>query len=754
MAASSQQPFEVSDFSGGISDDAYEQDTKSATALDNFIITADAKLETRPGSQVDDLVNGQIPAGVKRVGGFVNYARENETLLVQAINQIYYRNPSAYAILTGPTGNDVYSNGDDSNVPSFAQWNRHVYTTLDSFPRPMKIYKDDSGVLQVRTNGLPPLATDPVVTAGGAGINNYIYSFHYEYTYMVGDQQFQDLGPVTEVPLELSSPPDVTPVSITGLPVITNGVTDNWDVTVIKLIISRTIDGGDTFYKIGEVTNGTTTFNDTFSDESIQTNEVLYTDNGTVEFDPQPECKAVHVVNNIGYAGCIQEDGEIFPFRIRQSIPSALSAWPASFYTDLEDKFVGLGSVKSVPLVFCERYVYRIEQSFDRFGRGAINPVRISDTAGCISNNSIVQAENYCVWWGVDGVYATDGYMVMKISDGFNRNYKAIVLAQSQTNRVYGKFDELDRRVHWGCQADSSSLDNDLLLVLDMRWGIKPKSSFTTWSNGNNFRPTALEFFNNQLYRGDSRGYVFKHHVDYLTDPKVDTLKDVDEWTVATIIWTYASLNSNFGSTFFRKMPTRFLLTCANKGNVTIQVTCINDGGAATRDLKLIRWRRNFVWGDPQFTWGNPDCVWNSEGLIEQWRRMPAGRLRLSYMQVVITNGFGIVTNSDIDGLASFDGTTNTVTLSSGTWYEDVVDYFITTEVDNYQKQYLVSERVSDTELVVLDPDNTLPNGDLAWELWGYRKGELINILSYNVFWNNVDQNQQTFETGQDGANT
>lgn len=756
MAASGQQPFEVNNFSGGINDDLYEQDWTTATTIDNLVIEVDGTLSTRIGSVIDDETNGQIPAGIQRVAGFVNYAREDETLLVQAKDQIYYRDPSAYTILTGPTGNDVYSVGDTVNVPSFAQWNRHVYTTLDSFPRPMKIYKDDSNVMQVRTNGLPYLATDPVVTPGGAGLNTYTYAFHYEITYMVGDQQFEDVGPVTFVQITGSLAPDVSPVAISAIPVLSNGSDDNWDTTNIKVFIYRTIDSGETFYKIGEVTNGTTTFNDNFADTAIQDNLVLYTDDGTLDFEPQPECKYVHIVNNTGYAGVIQEDGQVFLNRVRQSIPSALSAWPSDFYIDLEDQIVGIGSTKSVPIIFCRRYVYRIEQGFDRFGRGQMVPIRISDTAGCVSNLSIVQAENYCLWWGVDGIYASDGYAVQKISDRINLNYKSILATQSQTNRVCGKFDETDRRVHWGCQRSASSLDNDILLILDMRWGIKPQSTFTTWSggNGDSFRPSALEFFDGQLYRGDSRGYVFIHHEDYVTDPKVNTLADPDEWNKETIIWTYASLNINFGSTFFRKKPTRILLTCANEGNTTIQISAVNDGGAKTRHLKIIRWRRGFTWGDPEFVWGNPDCVWNSEGLIEQWRRFPAGKLRLSYVQIVITNGFGVVTTSDIDGEATFDSTAKTITLGgAAVWPEDVVDYFIKTEVDDYDKQYLVTARNSDTVIEVQDTGNTLPAGLLAWELWGYRKGEKIKVLSYNIHWNPVDQNQMTFQDGQDGTN-
>ena len=755
MGDSLQSPFEVSDFSKGILDDPFEQNYSAAAEYDNFVITYNGGLDSRDGSVVDDLVNGQAPSGVARIGALINYAN-NDTLIVNSGRQLFYRNPSAYSIIRGTSNNEVLSAGDNTSAISYSQWTRHLYVVNDAFSLPTKVFKDDLGAMQVRNNGFDYLATDPVVTPGAVGTGTYLYTFHFHYTYVAGTQEFQDFGPTTPVQILNCEAPNVSAVNISGIPVLTNGLTGNYDLTNVKVFIYRTVDGGEASFKIGEVTNGTTTFVDNFDDTFIQENGlILYTDDGTVDYEAPPLCKYMTIVNSTGYYGSTKEGSEELKNRVRQSVPGIPGAVPGDFYIDVEDEVTGLGSIKSIPLIFCKKHVYRVESAFDRYGRQAARAIRISDTAGNISALSVTTAENYCLWFGFDGVYATDGYQVIKISDSINDRYRDIVSSQTEPNRITGTFNENDRRVYWALQNNSANLDNDSLLVLDMRWGVVPKSTFTTWS-GKSFRPSSVAFFNGLLYRGDTRGYVFKHSPDYDTDPRVDILALPSTWPTETIIWSYKSVNINFGSMMNRKSPSRILLQATNVANTSIQIVAISDDGRIVRDLKQIRWRRNFVWGDPEFVWGNPDCVWGGVGLIEQWRRFPAKSLRLSYLQLVITNGYGIVTNSDTDGTATFTGTTNTIVLDdqvNNKWPDNVVGYNIRTVSDGYVREFEVTSRIDDFTITVLDSESLLPTGSLAWELYGYLKGEPLKLIGYNVLWNDVSPSQNTFESGQDGSN-
>lgn len=745
--------FQIESFSGGMTDHFFSSDTRKAVLMDNFTIESNESLLTRPGSTIDDSTNGQIPAGAQRIGCIINY--DNSTkLFVQSSKKFYYRNPSAYSTLTGPSGNDVFSTGTTNSSPSFTQWNKHIIVTNDDRPIPMKIYKDGSGNYQVRNCLVPALATPPTVTAGAAGANNYLYAFHYYYEYIVGAQTFSEAGPITVVELLNSDAPDSTAVAITAIPVITNGATNNWDTANIKVKIFRTINNGTENFFVAEVTNGTTTYNDTSSDSMISDNELIYAADGSVDFEPPPESKYVHVVNNTAYYAVPKEGSEEYPSDIVQSIPFTPYAVSLDFRDTVEDEITGLSSVQSIPIVLCKRHIYRIEGQLDQFGRGIMSHVRLSDTAGCVSNLSCVQAEQMLFWAGNDGFYVTDGYKVTKISDGNNNNYKALLAATTMSKRIYGKFDEANRRILWAVQSDSSSLDNDSCWVLDLRWGIKPDSVITSWS-GTSFAPSALEFYNGSLYRADKRGYVFIHDPEIYTDPKIDTSVLPSTWVNETIIYNYLSLALNFSLPHVRKWVTKMLLTARNINNVSIQINAFNDDGKIERNLKEIRWRRNLIWGDPDFTWGDPACIWGGEGLIEEYRRFPAKGLRLSYLQVQITNAYTVITNSDTLGTATFNNTTNQALIDDSVnvaWPEDCVDYYISTEADNYDKQYQISARSADT-LTVIDASNTFPNGSLQWQIKGYRKNEALNLLSLVLYYAGLTDSHKTYQTGEDGSN-
>lgn len=135
--------------------------------------------------------------------------------------------------------------------------------------------------------------------------------------------------------------------------------------------------------------------------------------------------------------------------------------------------------------------------------------------------------------------------------------------------------------------------------------------------------------------------------------------------------------------------------------------------------------------------------------MIEQWRRFPAKSLRLSYLQLLITNGYSDINNSDTLGRANFDETTNTATLdvSGSKWPVECEDYYVYTEVDNYVKGYLITERTADDIITVNDPLGTLPTGLKKWVIRGFKKGEPLYLLGFNIHWNNVSQTQETYSS-------
>lgn len=746
MAVSNAHPFEIIDFSKGETDHVHDQKQGAAAEIINFVVGNDMKPISRWGSEIDDENNAEIPTG-KSVSALINYANSDK-LFYQSERSIFYRNPSLFTELVGPSGNQAFSTGDDNSVSAFSQWNRHVYMTNTLFARPMKMYKDVSGNYQIRNQSLPSVAA-PTVTAGVAGALSFVFAFHYSYTYTVFGLTYEMIGPVTTVVLDNSTDPVTGPIQISGLPVLANGGTDNYDTANIKIKIYRSEANGTFLQQTGEVTNGTTIFTDSQSDIDLANSGTsLYTNDGTVDLDPVPLHKYNHVVNNTGYfAHIIDIEGES-PYKIRQSTPNVPDSAPIDFEISVDDAVMGISSVRSQPIVLCKKYIYRIDGGFDRFGRGGMSPIRISDFAGCISHNSIVQAENGLFWCGNDGFYYTDGYQVMKVSDHRNEKYKAILKNTDNTERIQGRYYEKERLIMWSMQENSANHGNDVLMIVDLKWGVSDEMTFTRW-NGASFKPSAIEIFNKKLYRGHPSGFVLRHDESLTSDVKVNIYRSVDKWVKETIRWKISTIHYNFGGTFYRKIPTRILLTAADIGNTTIQITAINDDGRVTRNCRPIRIRQDFIWRDDDFVWRESEFIWRAAGLIEQWRRFPKGGLRLSTLQLVIENGFSPVTDSDFLGNATYNATLKTVTLDDAIakWPTQSEDYVIASDVDGYVKEFLITELSADNVITVNDPLNQLPTGSRKWVIRGYKKDENLHLLGFNIHWNNVSATQKTYSS-------
>ena len=690
MALQTQQ-LAVEDFSGGITDYVLNAQPNQSATIENLVINNNQRLEAVAGSAAYYPTDAaaQIPAGNVRVCGL--FKSLDPVLYVNSARNIWYADTSSWTVLNGPTGNPAISTGTTASFISTSEWNEHTYVTNSDYAVPVKIYKDGSGVPVVRTAGLPDLSATPTV-GGTAGLNNYIYAFHYYYQYQIGTTTFEDYGPTTLVPKTSIAQPSVSSVSITGLPVLSNGATLNYDTATIKIYIYRTANNGLTLYKIGEVTNGTTTFTDNFADNAITSNLLLYTNGGVLDYDPPPLCKYVHVVNSVAYYCNIKDGANIYRNQIRQSIPGDPDSAPAVLTIDLLEEIVGISSYNDNPIVFTKKRVYRLNGLYDELGQGQVTYEDITKTVGCVSNNSIVQTRYGVFWAGDDGFYWTDGFQFKKVSDSINERYKDLVSSATRAARIYGTYDTVKNDVIWACTSQDNSTDNDCFFALDLRWGITEASCFTTRVGGDSFSPTAVVYYGNDLVRGDRRGYVFRHNSSYTTDPKINTLANYSTWTTQTIIPNYVSTVFNFGLPMVRKWVAKMLISMQNETDVSVQINSINDQSTTTDPLLPIRVRENVLWGTTTTIWGGATPSWSSSQLIEQMRRFPATGLRCSFKQIQITQAYTAVYNSDTFGVANVNSTTKVASLTGGlAWPTDSVDYYITFNSDNYVKQYLIT---------------------------------------------------------------
>lgn len=265
-----------------------------------------------------------------------------------------------------------------------------------------------------------------------ATVADYVYSFHYEYEYMVGDVTHIDQGPITlldaveaNIPAidePLTTKDDgVTPlardsnqalrfplpvtgkgIEITNLPTLANGSTDNWDTSIITVELFRTEDDGTVFFKLGDVVNGTATFTDRVNDTkddggtlALIRGEKIYTTGGVLENGAMPtKCNYLHIVDSVGYYVGVEVDGETLLYRLQTSIPGDPDSTPPDFFDDYEDDLNGVSSAGRNIVVFSENSIWRITgRGFNLLGQGELGHERISDETGLAAPGGIFRLD-------------------------------------------------------------------------------------------------------------------------------------------------------------------------------------------------------------------------------------------------------------------------------------------------------------------------------------------------------------------------
>lgn len=596
---------------------------------------------------------------------------------------------------------------------------------------------------------------DPVGTAD-LSLADYIYGFHYVHTYTVGSVERVTVGPVLRKQYTNVIAVETQPAVLGGLGALANDVGDNYATSEIKIWIFRTTNGGSVLYKVGEIANGVTTFTDSITDDILTENEPVYTEGNLPDHTQPPLSKYLAVSGDIGFYLNITEGGESLPNRLRQSLPSILDACPGDFFVDLDEPGTGVASTKGRVVAFSEKGVYRVDGTFDETGNGAMVLDRIYDADGLASHLSIVQIETGLLFAGLYGFYFTDGYQVTKLSKEFNLRYAALV----NKSGIVGAYNKVEQTIHWAVQEDESSSDNDTIYTLHLNHG--PKNCFSTWAGGTSFSPSSLAVFNDQLIRGDSRAYLFKHDRAYLTDPLVDATLDPADFFTQAILYDWKSVFTNCGIDDTRKWGTRITVKADQETNLAIQPISNTDMGKSSRNLKPIIFHSTWTWGDPLIEWGDEELLWDYElGVIEAWRRFPAGALRFGHRQIELTNAHVALWNSDATEpgtVAAATGTLKTLTLATPAtfmWPDDPIGYVLAFDDDGFVTEYEITERTSDGVLTFDDPDGTSPTpGSVQWVLRGKPKGETLSIISLQMEWAPQSKSFTPFLGGSQGENT
>jgi hypothetical protein len=730
---------EAEDFSGGVTDYYLNAPGNKLKQAENVLISKYSgmgKPFTRPGSEIYVSGAPQIPAGAQRISTAFYY---KNILFLQSAQKLYWENAGAWTDILGPTSNNAFIGADTAKYFSYSHWNYHTLITHSGRVRAQKLIIDSTNTPQIFEAGLPRISSAGVTTSFPGGANTWLYKLVYKQTYSVsGNITFLDMGS-TSLPIEVSSAG--LNVTLSSIPVLSNGGSTNFRTSDIKVEIYRTVNAGTVYFYVGEVTNGTTSFIDSVPDATLIDGTVLYTTGGVVDNDRPPKSKALHITkDNTAYFVNIEDStGQVFTNRCQQSIPGDIDSAPESFFVDVDDEIVGVSSTKSNTVLLCKNSTYRIDGTFDELGRGGMSAERISDTAGCVSSMSAVQALDGVFWCGIDGVYFTDGFRVIKLNLDYDKTYKTFVIdtitESTRAQKIQGKYDKTKNRIWWTIQREG--IDVDTCYVLDLNWGIREDATFTLVS-GNSFSPTAIEFINGNMIRCDRRGYVLIHKDNLFVDPKINTAISPSTWSKETIIYTLESIAYNFGSSATRKYTTAVNITCESTTNLSLEITSDNDDSRVIGVMKPIRYRGNITWGEEDIYWGDSVLEWNKQGLIHEKRRMPAKSIRCNYKRIKLSNAKVAILNSDQIGNVNVNASAKTATLvNSGTfdWPSNAVDYYLAFEADNYVTEYLVTARTND----VLTYEDSLNASTTAtgqkWVLRGYQKGEVLNLLNYSLIY-------------------
>lgn len=755
MTPQSLQAVRIDDLSGGMTDRYIEGKINQYEMADNCILRmygGKGKLQSRNGGQVFNTSYYQIPSGDSRL---VDLDDLDDQLFQFSARNIYYVT-GAWNTLTGSTGNAALDVGTVSNYLSKAKWNKHLLVCNDAYARPVKVFKDSGGTFRVRTLGLPEIDTTGItITPSVVSTNSYIYAFVRRDEYTVGTSTFEEVSDVTYKTITNSSQPSVASNGFTGIPVLANGVTDNYNTASSVIDIFRTINNGTQFYKVGTITNGTTIFTDNMSDATLLLQEEIYTTGGVVGFTQVPLAKYIVVAGDKAFYLNIKEGSEVIGNRVRQAIPGSPYASPADFYVDLDEPILGGSAIDQNVIVFCENgKIYRLEGGYDEQGTGFLESREISRTITLCSNRSIVSTREGLFFAADSGFYFTDGFQVTRISDEIPESYSDVVSTATQKARIYGAYNAKEHRVEWATQRDSASNDNDAVFVCHLKWQNKP---FTTWSGGeentDNFQPTCLKYFNGNLLRGDRRGYLLEHKDNYLSDSKIDTTQAASLWKTTTIFPDFRWVSYDFGTTEFRKWVPEFIAMFDNQTNLSVLPQSNRDNSGLFNDLKEITYTSNFTWGDELFTWeGSRELAgfrWNYNTVIDAFRRFPAGDLRCNFKQIRLSPALVEIDSFDVLGTASSNTTTNILTLDDATkaFISDPIDYVIIFADDALSREYKVLSRPTATTLLLEDIDGTLTTGaNREWTLKGYQKNQLFSLLSFEIRFTYIGRTQSAYK--------
>jgi len=156
---------EFNDFSGGLTEKTIPGVLNRYSTMDNIVLDRDGKFMSRDGFDIFSSTAYQVGTA-ERISRLVNFDNDSELIALHN-KKLEYISGGAWTSLLGPASGNPFNTNSATSLVSDAQWNKHLYLASDSGDPVIKVYRDGSSVLQLRTAGLPAMRNTTYPTDGG-----------------------------------------------------------------------------------------------------------------------------------------------------------------------------------------------------------------------------------------------------------------------------------------------------------------------------------------------------------------------------------------------------------------------------------------------------------------------------------------------------------------------------------------------------------------------------------------------------------
>lgn len=484
------------------------------------------------------------------------------------------------------------------------------------------------------------------------------------------------------------------------------------------------------------------------------------------------------------------------PYRVIQSIPSIPTSVNYDFFLDVDDEIVGGGVARGSLIVFTRTYIYRVDGQISANGSGSLRANVMSTSIGCLSRDSIVTTSDGVYFAGNDGLWFTDGVSFKELTGrdkSLEKKYRSLINTEANASRIYGTHEATNNNITWSMSSVDGASENDMWLVYDI-----DKDSFSI-SNGETFYSSCTLYYKEDIYRGDDKGYIYRHNRNIFCDyARKDGL--TIEWEKNPIKW---ELRPAFFTSLNDRLWARSINVAVEAGRdlvVGLEAELIS---GRTHPMVPIAYKSNNTWRDINSVWGDSFNLWKPSTVQTKRRRLPKGAARSRGLTVGLKAGEGILFVSDVLGEADVtyavqnDPTQLAIELVGATakWPKDCVGYKISLEKTNvadwlpnvvygradwvvyegvkyvseinnntsatfveaswykfnYDVKHLITAR-SDTTLTVMG-GAVIPSSNMKWQISGIPKEQDVEIKSITYVYGKIGNEDNQFQTGQDGGN-